>query len=262
MRQAKTNLIKLWQWPNVLALDTALIAVLWQVALAGAVGAELGGAAYVVLGLSVWLAYVADRLYDVKSRDAAALLSIRHQFAKRHVRRLWRVWFAMLGLNLLVATQLTGAQLKHGALLLAVCFVYTLLNQKLSRRFFPKEICVALIYAGGVVVFLPEAVSVGFFAAFAFLCLLDCLMIGAKEITIDAGMRVHSVAPMVSERYLTPLAWIGAGLSLWNGLELWLGLALSFALIGALHGLRNRIEVESFRVLVDAALVAGVLLVL
>ncbi|MGZ0657418.1 hypothetical protein ACWPKO_02770 [Coraliomargarita sp. W4R53] len=245
---------KIWQWPNVLALDAALIAALWLIALESAHCVEIGWGAHAVLGLSVWLTYIADRLYDVRSRDMSTLLSARHQFSKRYATQIWYVWFLILGANLLLATQLTDLQLKHGALLLAICLIYTLLNQKLSRRFFPKEICVALIYAGGVAVFLPKTVPAGFFETFACLCLLNCLIIGAKEKHIDSKMRVHSVATLVAERWLTPLALIGAGLAFWSGGELWLGLALSFGLLALLHGWRQRIETETFRVLVDAAL--------
>jgi len=248
---------KVWQWPNVLAIDAALIAAFWQSALAGALGAELGWAAYVVLGLSVWLTYSADRLFDVKSRDVRALLSLRHRFSKQHAARLWPAWFGVLFVNLLSATQLTATQLKHGALLLALCLLYTLLNQKLSRRFFPKEICVALIYAGGVGVLLPGNLPIGFFGAFALVCLLNCLAIGAKEKGIDSKMQVHSVAPLIAERFLAPLALIGAGLTLWSQIELSYGLALSFGLLSLLHCLRGRIGVEAFRVMADATLLLG-----
>lgn len=249
--------IKPWQWPNVLAIDAALIAVLWQAALVASTGTKIGWTAQAVLGLSVWLTYVADRLYDVQAREALTLLSLRHQFAKRHRRALWRVWFVLLLVNLLLATQLTSTQLAHGGLLLALCLFYTLLNQKLSRRFFPKEICVALIYAGGVVVFVPEAWTLGFFVAFGFLCLLNCLIIGAKEKGIDAELRVHSIAPRVAERWLTPLALLGAGITMWHGTILDIKLAISFGLLGTLHCLRERIEVEAFRVLADSTLLLG-----
>jgi hypothetical protein len=248
---------KIWQWPNVLALDAALIAPLWLFALECAHRVEIGWAAHVVLGFSVWLTYVADRLYDVRSRDASALLSLRHRFSKRYASQLWYVWFTVLGLDLLLATQLTCVQLKNGALLLAICLVYTWLNQKLSRRFFPKEVCVALIYAGGVSIFLPKLAPLGFVEAFAFLCLMNCLIIGAKEKHIDSKMRVHSVATLVAERWLTPLALIGAGLVIWGGGELWQELTVSFLLLGLLHRYRARIEIEVFRVLVDAALLVG-----
>ena len=251
--------IRLWQWPNILAIDTALIAILWQLSLARVLNTEIDWAASAVLGLSVWLTYVADRLLDVRSREKAALFSLRHQFAKRYRQALWYVWFVLLAINLLLATQLTVLQLKNGSLLLIFCLLYTASNQKLSRHFFPKEICVALIYAGGVIIFMPVACPLGFFGVFTLLCLLNCLMIGAREKVIDAKMRVHSVAPLVAERWLTPLALFGAGLAIWRGDELWLGLALSFGLLGLLHGLRNRISIEAFRVLADASLVLGAL---
>ncbi len=251
--------IRLWQWPNILAIDTALIAILWQLSLARVLNAEIDWAASAVLGLSVWLTYVADRLLDVRSREKAALFSLRHQFAKRYRQALWYVWCVLLAMNLLLATQLTVLQLKNGSLLLIFCLLYTASNQKLSRHFFPKEICVALIYAGGVIIFMPVAYPLGFFGVFALLCLLNCLMIGAREKVIDAKMRVHSVAPLVAERWLTPLALFGAGLAIWRGGELWLGLALSFGLLGLLHGLRNRISIEAFRVFADASLVLGAL---
>ena len=251
--------IRLWQWPNILAIDTALVSILWQLSLVRALNTEIGWAASAVLGLSVWLTYVADRLFDVKSREKVALFSLRHQFAKRYHQALWYVWFVMLAINLLLAKQLTAMQLKNGCLLLIFCLLYTTLNQKLSRHFFPKEICVALIYASGVIIFMPVAYPLGFFGVFALLCLLNCLMIGAREKVIDAKMHVRSIATLVAERWLTLLALFGAGLAIWRGGELWLGLTLSLGLLGLLHGLRRRISMETFRVLADASLAMGAL---
>lgn len=258
--QAQHNPIKFWQWPNVLSLDAALIAALWLIALEMVHHFEVGWAAHAVLALSVWLTYLADRLYDVRSRDSETLLSLRHQFSKRHAWQLWCLWFAVLALDLLLATQLTPLQLQHGALLLGLCILYTLLNQKLSRRFFPKEVCVALIYAGGVAVFLPQAVPAGFFEAFAFLCLLNCLVIGAKEKHIDSKMNVRSVTSWITEHWLTPLACLGAAISYLGGVELRLGLVASFVMLALLHFWRKCIEIETFRVLVDSSLLIGAVL--
>lgn len=253
---------KFWQWPNMLAIDAAVIAVLWQKALTHALGLTLLTSVYVVLGLSVWLSYAADHLYDVHSRKNANLLSLRHQFTKRHARLLWVAWFGVLGLDLLLSAQLTAPQLKHGLLLFALCLGYTLLNQKLSRRFFPKEICVALIYAGGVVVFLPKTVPLIFFGAFSCVCLLNCLVIGAKEKRIDSKLQVRAVASLVREHWLAPLAFLAAGLTLWSGAYLAWALATCFGLLGLLHILRKQIAVETFRVWADAVLLIPPLLLL
>lgn len=246
-----------WQWPNLLAFDAALVAMLWQAALAMALGVSLAWPAYLVLGLSVWLTYVADRLFDVASQPEAALLSLRHRFSKRHARALWRIWFGVLAIDLLLATQLSGEQLEQGLLLLIFCLLYTWLNQKLSRRFFPKELCVALIYAGGIVVFIPTAVPFKFVACFAWLCLLNCLIIGAKEKSIDAELRVHSIAPLLAERWLGALAIVSLLAMFCLEGRLNGPLALCFGLLGGLHLVRSKISIENFRVLADAALVLG-----
>lgn len=249
-----TPKVKYWQWPNVLSIDAALIAVLWQMALAEALDTKLSLPTYTVLGLSVWLSYAADRLFDVASREKASLLSLRHQFAKRHTGLLWGIWLSLLGTNLLLATQLTRLQIEHGLELLLASLFYTLLNQKLSRRFFPKEICVALIYAGGVVIFLRTHAPAAFVGLFALLCFLNCLIIGAKEKAIDAKMQIHSMVPIITERWLIPLACLGAALALWLQPPLHTEIASSFALLGLLQFYRGTIPIENFRVLADGAL--------
>lgn len=257
MGSVRQTTIRLWQWPNVLALDAALIAVLWQAALALAMGLALPLAAYLVLGLSVWLSYTADRLLDVARRDASALLSVRHRFAKRATDRLWGIWAVALVINLVVATQLSSQQLKQGGLLLLLCLLYTALNQRYSKRFFPKEPCVAIIYAGGVMVFLPELPPLTFVVLFAYLCLLNCLMIGAKETSVDAQLRIHSVASGIRRTYLSPLSWLGAVSAFFMDTPLSIALLLSFVLLGLLNALHQRLTIEVYRVLADGLLLLG-----
>jgi hypothetical protein len=245
--------IHLWQWPNVLAIDAALIAVAWQLALAGALDAPVAGPTVIVLALSVWLTYLADRLFDVGRRPTHRLHSLRHAFAKRNQRRLWRIWGLILISNIILAlTTLSPEELKKGGLLLLVCLGYTALNQKLSRQFFPKEICVALIYTGGVLVFQAATPPLSFAFFFALVCLSSCLIIGAKEKAIDIEMQVHSLAPIVAERWLgrcllalhiTAILFAPIGA---------LALSLSFLGLGLLQILRPRISIEGFRALADA----------
>ena len=69
--------IKIWQWPNVLGLDAAAIAMAWMgVFAAYSEGNPPDAATYLVLGLSVWLTYLADRLLDVQNRPMHRLLMI------------------------------------------------------------------------------------------------------------------------------------------------------------------------------------------
>ena len=247
--------IQHWQWPNVLAVDAALIAVVWQVALADALGAPLPMAACTVLALSIWLTYMADRLFDVAKRPPERLLSTRHAFAKRHARWLWPIWAGILVVDISIAfVGLRPEGLQKGSLLLLLCLIYTALNQKLSRHFFPKEAFVALIYTGGVVVFQQAPIPTAFAWFFALLCFFNCLTIGVKEKKIDAKMQVRSIAPVVAER------WLGAGAL---GLHLIvilvaplgaIAMSTGFLALGLIYILRNRIKVESFRILADMSL--------
>lgn len=246
-----------YQWPNILAVDAALIAVAWQFALAKGSWAVLGWPAYAVLGLSVWLTYMADRLFDVRSHPLENLKSLRHRFAKEHGTLLWRIWWSALVINLCIATQLTLLQLKHGCVLLAACLLYTFFNQKLSRQFFPKEICVSLIFAGGIVVFLPTSPPFNLIFPFAWVCLINCLIIGAREKEIDADMRVHSIASAIAEKQIAILSFASVPAIILITPLLSISMAICVVSLGVLHLLRDKVQLEDFRVLADAALLAG-----
>jgi len=250
--------IRLWQWPNLLAVDAALIALVWQAAFAAALGHEVSAAVQIVLGLSVWLTYIADRLFDVAKRPLQKLHSARHRFVKQYRNTLWRCWWCVLLSNIGIAfAGLTSTQLKNGAALLALCLVYTALNQTLSRRFFPKELCVALIFAGGVIVFLLPSASLWPPArALALLCLINCLMIGAKEQCIDTALQVRSLSRLPT-LFITALK-ITCALSLCfldHAWALQIGLSLGALLI--IHAYQKRLCIETFRVLTDSALLIG-----
>ena len=250
--------IRLWQWPNLLALDAALIALVWQAAFAAALGNEVSAAAQIVLSLSVWLTYMADRLFDVAKRPLQQLHSTRHQFAKQHRNTLWRCWWCVLLSNVGIAlTGLSMSELRNGAALLTLCLLYTALNQALSRRFFPKELCVAIIFAGGVIVFLlPSACLWAPAGALALLCLINCLMIGAKEQRIDTALQVRSLSRLPSP--LIHALEISCALSLCLLNQVWtLPIGLSLGALLIIHANQKRLCVETFRVLTDSALLIG-----
>ena len=254
------NPIRLWQWPNILALDAALIALFWQAVFANSSGLQVNLAAQGVLGLSVWLTYMADRLFDVTKRPLQQLHSARHRFAKQNVRVLWWLWTCVLLINIGSAlTGLNARELQNGAALLILCLLYTAFNQILSRGFFPKELCVALIYAGGVIIFLipiPGAELWAPTAALVLLCLINCLMIGAKEQRIDRALQVRSMAQLPLQ--LTVALYISCALLLCFLSQAWLlPIGLSWGAFLIIHIYRHHLSVESFRVLADSSLLIG-----
>jgi hypothetical protein len=253
--------IRPWQWLNILALDAALIALAWQATFAAALGNELSLATRMVLGLSVWLCYMADRLFDVAHRPMEHLLATRHRFAKQHSHVLWSVWAGILLLNIGTALRgLSREELGDGLILLTLCLLYTGLNQLLSKHFFPKEVCVALIYTGGVVVFLPHHPTIGPPAlTLLLLCWINCLMIGTKERTVDAALQVRSLSQLPT-RWTQILMLVCAGSLGWLSHEWALRLGLSLLTLYVLHRSQHALSTEVYRVLTDSALFVGPIL--
>lgn len=249
--------IKFWQWPNILALDAALVAAIWLWVFAEKQSAEPGMTAYVVLALSVWLTYLADRLFDVSPREERQLLSARHRFAKHRGRLLWLIWVAILVLNIALAmTGLSQAQLIKGFVLLFLCLTYTGLNQLLSKKFFPKELVVALIFAGGTQVFLPAHTEWPLLSGLILLCLINCLMIAWKEKSVDAMLQVRSLSSALSERWIYHLLAVGTGLAFFSSVGITALLPPTLALC-LIHFSRALFSKECYRVLCDAALLTG-----
>lgn len=249
--------IKFWQWPNILAIDAALVTCIWLWVFAEEQSAKLGMTAYTVLALSVWLTYIADRLFDVSPRGESQLLSARHKFAKRRSRLLWLIWAAFLVLNITLAiTGLSQPQLMRGFVLLLFCLAYTGLNHLLSKQFFPKELIVALIFAGGTQVFLPEYTGWPLLAGLIMLCLTNCLMIAWKEKSVDSMLQIRSLSSALNDGWIYPLLVVGIVLALLpsGGTIVLLPPTLTLCLI---HFIRAHLSKEPFRVLCDAALLTG-----
>jgi len=85
-----------WLWPNLLSLDAPLVAVAWLYMLAKTWGISYHpNHEYLVLGLGVWVVYVADRLLDGMVLADSPRCQARHRFHVRHRR--------ILGVLVLVA---------------------------------------------------------------------------------------------------------------------------------------------------------------
>lgn len=248
--------IKFWQWPNILAIDASLIAVVWLWVFAREQSADLSLASYAVLAMSVWLTYISDRLFDAGPRHKDDLLSDRHKFAKRRARPLSVIWAVVLPVNLLIAiSELDTEQLLKGFALLAVCLAYTISNHHLSKKFFPKELFVALIFTGGIQVFLPQHMAWPSLISFALICLTNCLCIGWKEAKVDNALNSKSLSSISDMRLFYPLMLTAVGFSaLSSGYSAFLPCILFLLII---HIRRRHYHTESFRVLCDALLLFG-----
>jgi hypothetical protein len=191
-----------WQWPTVLSIDAPVVAVLWQLLLARVAAVDLSWAPPTVLGLSVWLAYAADRWIEGFRLSAGNIHTPRHQFYKDYRWAVAALWVIALAADIAIAfTRLDARGITAGFLLIAAVAMYLLSHQLVHRdRAWraPKELCVAALLAAGAVVFLtetsqPRALMMPL-ALFALLCFTNCALISVWEREVDRAHGQTSLA--------------------------------------------------------------------
>lgn len=107
----------MWLIPNLLSLDAPLVAVAWLYMFAKTWRVDyLPWAAYIALGLVVWVIYVTDRLLDSSMVGGISeKLEARHEFHRQH-RKIFRclVILAAVSAVVLVVTRLPMTVLGFG----------------------------------------------------------------------------------------------------------------------------------------------------
>jgi len=261
-----------WQWPTVLSLDAPAVAVGWQLALGRAAGVPLRMHHAFVLGASVWLAYAADRWIEGWRLDPAQVLTQRHWFYQEWRRAVALVWAGVFAAAVTTAlTTLSSRELAAGFCLLGPVLLYLLSHQLVHRGHpwrAPKEVCVALLLAGGVACF-PAARDVGAFSRMAFplglftlLCFANCALISLWEHEVDRAHGQTSLALQFPRggAVTRALPWLLAAAGASAALRpmpgpalLWCG-AASGGLLGAVDLAHRRLGRQLSRSLADVAL--------
>ena len=270
-----------WQWLTVLSLDAPLVAVAWQLALARAAGATLGGHHAFILGAAVWLAYAIDRWIEGWRLAPGQLRTQRHWFYQQWRWPVAAVWIVVLLVALVMAwTRLTRAELSAGLLVLVPVLIYLLSHKFLHRDHqwrAPKEVCVALLFAIGVACF-PAAnnfAALGSFvpplALFGSLCFADCALISLWEDEVDRTHGQTSLALQFPQGrpYVRAMPWgiaaLGVTLSMQAQARLtgitWC-VGFSGALLGGLDLAHRRLGRQLSRALVDVTLMTPFVLLL
>lgn len=170
-----------WLWPNLLSLDATFVAVLWQHFLSETI-APVHPAITAVLGLSVWLVYTADRLFDTLA-PATTSEPPRHQFVRLHRRRLIFAAVLVLLVDLMVAILfLPLIHLFAGLLLVAAVAARFHSMRRPAVHPWSKELWTGLIFAAGVwtPVLLSNPLRPGALL-FALLCWWNCVAIDTWE---------------------------------------------------------------------------------
>lgn len=266
-----------WLWPTILSLDAPVVLMLWQALLAARTPSAPSTAESLVLGLSVWLAYTADRWIEAWRLDPSSVRTHRHLF---HQRWRWPVaaaWTVALALDVAEAARgLDLARFKAGLILLVPVCAYLLSHQLLhrdSRWRAPKEACVAVLLASGAALFVAAhpgarwgalAPSTGIFAL---LCFSNCTLISLWEDEVDLCHGQTSLAlqlPGAGALRIAPWAVAALCGAAWLLKPGFAGTcapcgAASGALLGIVDLAERRTGHRLARVLADAALLSPAL---
>ncbi|HWB29542.1 MAG TPA: hypothetical protein VG736_03495 [Vicinamibacterales bacterium] len=213
-----------WQWLTILSIDAPVVCLLWQTLIARAARVPLRGPHVVVLALSIWLAYAADRWIEGWRLDSRRIRTQRHHFYQRWRWRVAAAWIAVAAVDAAVALAgLDETSLFRGAVLLAPVLMYLLSHQLVHRDRpwrAPKEIVVALLLTGGVAVFLLSSADaeglVAGLGAFALVSFVNCALISSWEREVDRAHGQTSLAldSRRAARAIVWLPWIAAAAAL------------------------------------------------
>ncbi len=179
----------------MLSLDAPLVVLVWQWLFAAEAHVALDWPQPFVLGASVWLAYAADRWFEGWRVAPALMRTQRHRFYQRHRWEVATVWLVVLAADLGVACwRLTPREFLAGAAFLAPTLLYLLSHQLVHRHRrwrAPKELCIAVLLAGGAALFVaatPGAAIrplIGPVALFGALCFTNVALIAVWEREVD-----------------------------------------------------------------------------
>ena len=265
-----------WLWPHLLSLDAPLVALIWQRWWARTAGVRLPLSREVVLGLGVWLIYLADRLADSADgehrRDGAA----RHVFSGdcRNFLQPLTVFVAVV-LTICTPRWLPGAEFVAGLGLLALALGYFWLIHGWPGRgwaaYLPKEAAVGGMFAAGSVFFvvcrsshLPANLWLGS-GLFAVVCFLNCALITKWERHVRDLSEQSSLLnsfPWLSARLETAcVALAGAALLVASATHSLFAIpvASSALLLAALDRYEGRLCTDALRVLADMVLLVPLL---
>ncbi len=193
-----------WQWPTVLSLDAPSVALVWQVMISHVCGVVLDLPRQIILGLSIWLAYVIDRWIEAYRLKTQQIHTKRLMFYHTNQKFIALIWLILFGCDLYLALHnLTRSEITHGLYLFTAVALYLFSHQLLHRHVrwrIPKEICVALILSAGVgffIIFTPgynrEFLNKSLII-FGLLCFINCTFISIWEKAIDTHQGQASLA--------------------------------------------------------------------
>lgn len=258
-------------WPNLLGLDSPAVAVAWQWLFARVFGADLPPVFHLILGLSVWCVYLADRLYDATRAPQTDGQTDRLRFTQQHFTALSVVALTVGTVNFFLILQHVPRPLMVTGLLTAgLLAIYYILRIKASARLasiLPREILCGMIFGLGSVIaphaFLPPGGGSGFFPAALLLglvCAASCTLISVWEKAEDIAGNDRSIATLPSKiiphvsHVLTVLILLTVAMAFIGPWRIYLAVAASALALRGMLRFERHFSQRALRVLADAVL--------
>lgn len=179
---------------NDLSLDAPLVAIAWQIVIANSLRVSLEFTHHLVLGISVWLSYSADRFFEPS--QLAATSSRRHEIFKTHRIAFLVIWLFLFFLAVTVSMIFLPFDCFFWGIPLIVMSVSNLvLCLRESHTGIPspvfKELRTAAIFALGCFFFpayesyLDASKSLMTLSVVFYLLFINCLSISRWELAND-----------------------------------------------------------------------------
>ena len=206
----------------MLALDAVLVGLIWQEIFFQHFDQTGHWKFRLILGTAIWLAYMADRLFDNLGFDTIKPMTRRHAFIRKNSRVIIIFWliafFSILSFSIL---KLSKAEIIGGLWITFLINLYFLIL-KLSKRIHilgsMKEILTGSLFSIGVSYFPVFALTtvsydvVGDQVIFGLLCFANVLLISHWEHKIDEQQQEEKLSQRSYNRDgLLKLLLIGLG---------------------------------------------------
>ena len=225
-------------WINLLSLDAVAVGLVWQAVFTHQFCQRWPqGYENAILGLSIWLAYTADRLMDACRLDRSLLHTLRHEIHHEYHRRFCIAWLIALTINIaLIVSQATESQLRVGFVAIGLVLAYLagvhLRPRRLTHRnVLPKELQIGVVFAFGASLNGWASVSPDDRASLGLLMImlaplfsLNCLAVASLEAKLDAQQGFPSLVNRHpwSSRWLPSMLFTYAAITLVLGVMNWI----------------------------------------
>jgi len=243
-------------------MDAPAVALVWQGLLAQHTGSPLSWVSRAVLGLTVWLIYICDRLLDIRRPDFVPSTA-RHRFYRRHYRLALAVLCTIALADAMLIVVKLPRSLICGGMIPALCVAAYIAAVHLSppRSRIPKALLVASLFVIGTFLVAWTNASHPWTTlwtpalTFFLLCLSNLVLIDIWE-----DQETADIEPGALRRgFPLWVAMLAVVCLILSSRPWYRAIALSSLLVLALFLSRRRLTLDARRASVDMALLTPLL---